>query len=354
MHAIPTGISHKTRAMRAGARALWLALWLGFCLALTGAAAAAPPLASWNEGPSKQAIRNFVEAVTREGSPDFVQATDRIAVFDNDGTLWSEQPLYFQFIFALDQVKVMAPAHPAWRTEQPFKAAIEGDRETLARAGTQGLLKIVGATQTGMTTTAFSQEVAAWVASARHPRFKQPYTSLVFQPMRELLDYLRANGFKTYIVSGGEVEFMRVWSQQAYGIPPEQVIGSTFVTEFQLRDGKPVLMRTPRLDYVDDGPGKPVSINKFIGRQPLFAFGNSDGDLQMLQWTMAGSGKRFAGLVHHTDAKREWAYDRDSRIGRLDKALDLARKDGWVVVDMQTEWNRIYPFDPPATSSGIP
>jgi len=305
------------------------------------------PLPSWNDGPSRQAIVEFVAAVTQEGGADYVAPADRIAVFDNDGTLWSEQPLYFQLIFALDQIKVMAPKHPEWSQEQPYKAAIEGDRQALAASGTEGLLKIVGVTHTNMTTQAFSDEVKQWVKTAQHPRFKQPYTSLTYAPMRELLDYLRGNGFKTYIVSGGEVEFMRAWAQDVYGIPPEQVIGTTFVTEFQMQDGKPVLMRTPKLDYNDDGPGKPVSINKFIGRQPIFAFGNSDGDLQMLQWTMAGPGKRFAGLVHHTDAKREWAYDRESKIGRLDKALDEANSKGWVVVDMAREWKRVYAFEMP-------
>jgi len=319
-----------------------LALWF-----LTGLAYAQTPLPSWNDGPSRQAILEFVAAVTKEGGQDYVAPVDRIAVFDNDGTLWSEQPLYFQLIFALDQVKVMAPKHPEWAQEQPFKAAIEGDHQALAAAGTEGLLKIVGVTHTNMTTQDFSEEVKQWVKTARHPRFKQPYTSLIYAPMRELLDYLRGNGFKTYIVSGGEVEFMRAWAQDVYGIPPEQVIGTTFVTEFQMRDGKPVLMRTPKLDYNDDGPGKPVSINKFIGRQPIFAFGNSDGDLQMLQWTAAGSGKRFAGLVHHTDAKREWAYDRESKIGKLDKALDEATNKGWVIVDMEKEWKRIYAFETP-------
>ncbi|WMD22049.1 HAD family hydrolase [Achromobacter seleniivolatilans] len=314
-------------------------------LVLASVARAQTPLPSWNDGPSRQAILEFVAAVTQEGGKDYVAPADRIAVFDNDGTLWSEQPLYFQLIFALDQVKVMAPKHPEWAEEQPFKAAIEGDRQALAAAGTEGLLKIVGATHTNMTTGAFSDEVKQWVKTAHHPRFKQPYTSLIYAPMRELLDYLRGNGFKTYIVSGGEVEFMRAWAQEVYGIPPEQVIGTTFVTEFQMQDGKPVLMRTPKLDYNDDGPGKPVSINKFIGRQPIFAFGNSDGDLQMLQWTAAGSGKRFAGLVHHTDAKREWAYDRDSKIGRLDKALDEATNKGWVIVDMAKEWKRVYAFE---------
>jgi phosphoserine phosphatase len=259
----------------------WFALLL--LMLLAGLARAQTPLPSWNEGPSRQAILGFVQAVTTEGSPDYVVPADRIAVFDNDGTLWSEQPLYFQLIFALDQVKAM----------------IEGDRQALAASGTEGLLKIVGATHTNMTTQAFGAEVRQWIKTARHPRFKQPYTSMIYAPMLELLDYLRGNGFKTYIVSGGEVEFMRAWAQDVYGIPPEQVIGTTFVTEFQMQDGKPVLMRTPKLDFNDDGPGKPVAINKFIGRQPIFAFGNSDGDLQMLQWQAL----RGPGASHRRPAR---------------------------------------------------
>lgn len=316
-------------------------------LLLATAVRAQTPLPSWNDGASRQAILAFVAAVTTEGSADYVAPADRIAVFDNDGTLWSEQPMYFQLLFALDQLKLMAPQHPEWAATQPYKAALEGDHKALAATGTEGLMKIVGVTHTNMTTDAFSDAVKSWIQTARHPRFKQPYTSLTYAPMRELLDFLRGNGFKTYIVSGGEIEFMRAWAEGIYGIPPEQVIGTTFVTEFQMQDGRPVLMRTPKLDYNDDGPGKPVSINKFIGRQPIFAFGNSDGDLQMLQWTMAGTGKRFAGLVHHTDAKREWAYDRDSKIGTLDKALDEATRKGWVVVDMAREWKRVYAFEMP-------
>lgn len=326
-------------------RVIWRYLALGMLCLAASMAQAQTPLASWNDGPSRQAIVDFVAAVTKDGGPEFVAPADRIAVFDNDGTLWSEQPLYFQLIFAMDQVKVMAPKHPEWAQEQPFKAVLEGDHAALAAAGLPGMMKIIAATHTNMTTQAFSDEVKDWVKTAKHPRFKQPYTSLTYVPMQELLTYLRTNGFKTYIVSGGEVEFMRAWANDIYGVPPEQVIGSTVVTEFQMQDGKPVLMRTPKLDFNDDGPGKPVSINKFIGRQPIFAFGNSDGDLQMLQWTMAGSGKRLAGLVHHTDAKREWAYDRESKIGRLDKALDEAKARGWVIVDMGKEWNRVFAFD---------
>jgi len=335
-----------------GRWASWLAtaaatLLLAACAAPQKAAAPQAVLPSWNEGPSRTAIVEFVRTVTQPGGPDFVAAEDRIAVFDNDGTLWSEQPLYFQMLFALDRVKEMAPQHPEWAKRQPFKAVIEGDKATLAKAGQGGLLKIVGATHTGMTVDDFTQSVTQWTATARHPRFNQPYTSMTYVPMRELLDYLRANGFKTYIVSGGETEFMRPWSQTAYGVPPEQVIGSGFATTFEMRDGKPVLWRQGKLDFNDDGPGKPVAIQRYIGRRPLLAFGNSDGDLQMLQWTAAGAGKRFAGIVHHTDAQREWAYDRDSSVGRLDRALDEAQRSGWTVVDMKTEWKRIYAFEKP-------
>ena len=308
-------------------------------------ALAAEPLASWQDGPSKTSITQFVEAVTKDGSKDFVPVPERIAVFDNDGTLWSEQPMYFQILFALEEVKQLAPQHPEWKDQQPFKAVLEGDHKALAEAGVEGLLKIVGATQTGMTSEAFLGASKGWLAKARHPRFDKPFTEMVYQPMLELLDYLRANGFKTYIVSGGEVTFMRSFADEVYGIPPEQVIGTTFVTTFQDNDGTLSIMREPKLAHNDDGPGKPVSINSIIGRRPVFAFGNSDGDLQMLQWTAAGEGKRFMGIVHHTDAKREWAYDRDSKIGRLDKALDVAKAKNWTVVDMAKEWKRIYPFN---------
>ncbi|MBO3273838.1 HAD family hydrolase [Pseudomonas schmalbachii] len=309
------------------------------------AQAANEVLPSWNDGPSRKAIEAFVGAVTTEGSKDFVPVAERIAVFDNDGTLWSEQPMYFQVLFAFDEVKRMAPQHPEWKEKQPFKALLEGDRETLAASGMKGLLEIVGATHTNMTTEAFSANAERWLASAKHPRSGKPYTEMVFQPMLELLDYLRANGFKTYIVSGGEVAFMRVFAEEVYGIPPEQVIGTTFASQFQDKDGQLSILRLPKLAHNDDGPGKPESIDSIIGRRPILAFGNSDGDLQMLQWTMAGKGKRFAGLVHHTDGEREWAYDRESKIGRLDKALDEAKSKNWVVVDMAREWTRVYPFE---------
>ncbi|KGD86828.1 haloacid dehalogenase [Achromobacter sp. RTa] len=330
----------------------WLGwMWLCALCLLAGCAAPASQtradLPSWADGPSRSAIVEFVDAVTQPGSPDFVAPEARIAVFDNDGTLWSEQPMYFQFLFALDEVRAQAPSHPEWNSRQPFKAVLQDDKAALAKSGERGLMEIVVATHTGMTVEQFSQRVDEWLRTARHPRTGKPYTSMTYVPMRELLDYLRARGFKTYIVSGGETEFMRPWTEAAYGVPPEQVIGSGFTTEFQAQGGTFQLMRQPKLEFNDDGPGKPVAIQRYIGRRPILAFGNSDGDLQMLQWTAAGSGKRFAGIVHHTDAKREWAYDRDSSIGRLDKALDEARSKGWTVVDMEKEWTRIYEFNQP-------
>jgi phosphoglycolate phosphatase-like HAD superfamily hydrolase len=300
-------------------------------------------LPSWQEGPAKRAIMDFVTRVTTRGGPDFVPESGRIATFDNDGTLWAEQPMYFQMAFALDRVKALAPQHPEWQQKQPFKAVLEGDLKALAASGEKGLIELIMATHAGMTTEEFEQIVKDWLAGARHPRFNRPYTEYIYQPMVELLNYLRANGFKTYIVSGGGIEFMRPWTEQAYGIPPEQVIGSTIKTTFEMRDGKPVLMRLPEIDFIDDKAGKPVSIHKFIGRRPILAFGNSDGDQQMLQWTAAGSGARFMGLVHHTDAEREYAYDRTSEFGRLDKALDEARARGWTVVSMKDEWKTIFP-----------
>jgi len=304
------------------------------------------PLSAWNDGPVKQRIVAFVAAVTDAGSTNFVPPGERIAVFDNDGTLWAERPIYVQLAFALDRVKTLAPSHPEWKTEPPFDAVLKGDLKTVAESGDKGLVQILTATNTGMTTSAYTQAVADWIAHAEHPRFKRPYTDLVYRPMLELLAYLRDNGFKPYIVSGGTVEFMRPWSERAYGIPPEQVIGTTFVTTFHTRqDGVPTLLREPKIDFVDDGPGKPVAIQKFIGRRPIFAFGNSDGDQQMLEWTVAGPGVRFAGLVHHTDAQREWAYDRMSHIGRLDKALDEAKAKNWAVVDMEQDWKRVVAFD---------
>jgi phosphoglycolate phosphatase-like HAD superfamily hydrolase len=315
-------------------------------LGTSAAAAQADPLPSWNDGVARQAILNFVARVTTAGDPDFVSAAQRIAVFDNDGTLWAEQPIYFQLAFALDQIRMLAPRHPEWRSTEPFKAVIEGDPRALAAAGEKGLLEILAVSHAGMTTDDFAQTVAAWLATARHPRFNRPYQTLVYQPMLELLGYLRGNGFKTFIVSGGGVEFMRVFAEQTYGIPPEQVVGSSGVTKFELgTDGKPALVKQPKIEFIDDGPGKPVGINRFIGRRPLLAFGNSDGDQQMLQWTAAGNGARFVGIVHHTDAEREWAYDRQSHVGKLDKAWDEATQRGWTVVDMKRDWKMIYPFE---------
>jgi len=314
-------------------------------LFLALAAAQAEPLPSWRDSESRTQIISFVAAVTDPGSPDFVPPPERIAVFDNDGTLWSEQPFYFQLAFAIDRVRALADDHPEWATTQPFKAALEGDLEALVASGKQGLLELLMASHAGMTTEAFAAIVRDWAASARHPRFDRPYTELVYQPMLELLEYLRANGFQTWIVSGGGIEFMRPWALDVYGVPPEQVIGSSIKTRFELRDGKPVLVRLPEMNFIDDKEGKPVAINQHIGRRPIAAFGNSDGDLQMLQWTTAGEGRRLGVIIRHTDAEREWAYDRESHIGRLDKALDAAARHGWVVVDMKQDWERVYGFE---------
>jgi hypothetical protein len=308
-------------------------------------AASADPLPSWNDSRSKTAILDFVMRVTTEGGPDFLPLEDRVAVFDNDGTLWSEQPAYFQLFFALARVKALYPEHPEWENQQPFAAAIAGDLKTLAESGTKGMMTLVMASHAGMTTEAFAQIVVDWITKAKHPRLNRPFTDLVYQPMLELLTYLRQNGFKTYIVSGGGIEFMRPWTGKVYGIPPEQVIGSSIKTKFEMKDGKPELMRLPEIDFVDDGPGKPVGIYKFIGRRPVFAAGNSDGDLQMLQWVTGGSGPRFGMIVHHTDEKREWSYDRQSAVGKLDKALDAATDAKWTTVDMKWDWRRIYPFE---------
>ncbi|HEX3357847.1 MAG TPA: HAD family hydrolase [Tepidisphaeraceae bacterium] len=302
-------------------------------------------LPSWNDGPSKKAITDFVARVATEGSPDFVKPADRIAVFDNDGTLWCEQPMYFQFLFAMDRIKTLAPQHPEWNQTEPFKSVLAGDMKGLAASGEKGLLEIVAATHAGMTTDEFNALVKEWIKTARHPKYNQPYNECVYQPMLELLAYLRANGFKTFIVSGGGVEFMRAFAEQTYGIPPEQVIGSSGMVKFEMRDGKPVLVKEPKVEFIDDGPGKPVGINRFIGRRPIMAFGNSDGDQQMLEYTTAGDGPRFALLVHHTDAGREFAYDRNSHVGKLDKALDEAQQKGWTVVDMKNDWKTIFPFN---------
>ncbi len=319
--------------------------WVGtVVVAFCAACAAAQPLASWNDGLAKQAIVKFVTDVTAPGSPTFVAPEDRIAVFDNDGTLWAEQPLYFQIQFMLDQVKAAAPKYPEWKDNAAFKALVARDQKALAAMGTKPLLQLLTIANSGMTTAAYDQTIRDWLATARHPKFQRPYTDLVYVPMQELLAYLRANGFKTFIVSGGSIEFMRPWAEKAYGIPPEQIVGTITQTKFGIVDGQPVLTRLPKIDFIDDGPGKPVGIYRSIGRQPIFAFGNSDGDWQMLQWTAGGKGPRFMGLVHHTDAQREFAYDRQSRVGKLDKAWDDAVKKGWTVVDMKKDWSKVFAF----------
>eukprot|EP00913_Durusdinium_trenchii_P011146 g10468.t1 len=294
---------------------------------------------------AKQSIISFVEAVTTDSSKDYVPPADRIAVFDNDGTLWSERPVYFQLLFAIDRIKQLAPKHPEWKDKQPFKAVLENDQKALAASGEKGLIQLVMASHAGNTTAEFDEIVRKWIATARHPRFKRHYTDLVYQPMLELLAYLRANGFKTFIVSGGGIEFMRPWVHEVYGIHPEQVIGSSIKVKYELRDGKPVLVRLPEIDFIDDKAEKPIGIHKFIGRRPIAAFGNSDGDLQMLQWATIGTGRRFGMIVHHTDGEREWAYDRKSHVGRLDKGLEEAKKRGWTVLNMKRDWKVIYPFE---------
>lgn len=307
--------------------------------------ASASSLASWNDGPVKARIVEFVEAVTTAGGKDFVPPAERIAVFDNDGTLWAEQPMYFQLAFALDRVKALAPAHPEWKTKEPFKTLLAGDVKGALAQGQKAVLEIVAATHSGMTTDAFAATVRDWIATAKHPKLGKRYVELTYRPMVELLGYLRANGFKTFIVSGGGVEFMRVWAEDAYGIPPEQVIGSSGVTKLEPRPDGPVLLKEPKVEFIDDGPGKPSGINRVIGRRPILAFGNSDGDQQMLEWTAAGGGARLVGLVHHTDAKREWAYDRASHVGKLDAALDEATAKNWVVVDMARDWRKVFVFE---------
>jgi len=300
------------------------------------------PLPSWNDAAAKKAIVRFVEGATREDSAAFVPTGERVAVFDNDGTLWAEQPMYTQLVFALDRVKALAPEHPEWRERQPFKAAIEGDLATLEGGVERAMAELMMATHAGNTVEEFAGYVKQWLATATHPRTGRRYTDMVYQPMLELLAYLRGHGFKTYVVTGGGIEFVRAFSERVYGIPPEQVIGSSIETTFELRGDKPSLVRRAAVDFIDDGPGKPVGIQQHIGRRPLAAFGNADGDLQMLQWATLGRKAGFALLVHHTDAKREWAYDRKTRVGRLDEALDEAKKRGWTVVDMRKDWKVVY------------
>ena len=319
---------------------LRLAAWF-FALVFTALASAqAPALPSWNDGAAKTRIVDFVRAVTDQKSKDFVAPADRIAVFDNDGTLWSEQPLYVQFVFMLDQVKAAAPKHPEWKNDPVFKALAAHDKAALAKMGQKPVLELLGKANSGMTVGEYDETIRDWLKTARHPKYQKPYTELTYKPMAELLAFLRANGFSTFIVSGGSVEFMRPWAEQAYGIPPEQVIGSQQEVKFEMKDGKPVLTRGPKFDFVDDGPGKPVGIYRHIGKRPIAAFGNSDGDLQMLQVTAAGEGRRLALIVHHDDAQRETAYDRQSHIGKLDKALDEANAKSWMVVSMKSDWKK--------------
>jgi hypothetical protein len=303
------------------------------------------PLPSWNEGKAKQSIVDFVAKVTKEGSSDFVPPNERIATFDNDGTLWCEQPMYFQFLFALDRVKTLAPQHPEWKDKEPFASLLKAASSRSSAGGEKAILQIIVATHTGISTQDFEQIVTDWIATAKHPKTGRLLTGMIYQPMVELLAYLRANGFKTFIVSGGGIEFMRPWTEKVYGVPPEQVVGSSCKTQFEMRDGKPVLMRLPALNFIDDKTGKPIGINEHIGRRPIAAFGNSDGDQQMLEWTTAGDGARFALIVHHDDAEREWAYDRKSHIGTLDKAWDEAIAKGWTVVSMKDDWKTIFPTE---------
>jgi hypothetical protein len=310
------------------------------------------PLPSWNDGPAKKSIVEFVTKTTKSGSPDFVPVAERIATFDNDGTLWAEQPMYVQLAFAVDRIKNLAPKHSEWKEQEPYASLLKGDIKGALSAGEKALAQVLMASHSGMTTAEFEQIVKDWIATAKNPKTGRLYTQMIYEPMVELMEYLRANQFKTYIVSGGGIEFMRPWTEKAYGVPPEQVIGSTIRTKFELRDGKPILERLPEIDFIDDKTGKPIAINKFIGRRPILAFGNSDGDQQMLEWTAAGSGARFMGLVHHDDAEREWAYDRNSHIGRLDKAWDEAIAKGWLVVSMKNDWKTIFPAATSLTPTG--
>jgi phosphoserine phosphatase len=328
---------HRVHAFRAALAGLCLAT-----LAVPALARAADPLPSWNEGASKARIVDFVQSVTDPTSRQFVPPAERIAVFDNDGTLWSEQPVYFQLAFILDRVKALAPKHPEWRTQEPFKSALAGDMAGVAGAGEHGLLEMMAATHAGMTTDEFRGIVSDWLATAKHPRFGVPYTDLTYAPMKELLAYLRANGFRTFIVSGGGVEFMRVFSERVYGVPPEQVIGSSIRTKYEVHDGQPVIVRLPEVEFIDDKAGKPVGINRYIGRRPILAFGNSDGDFEMLEYVTSAPGPRLGLIVHHDDGEREYAYDRESSIGRLERGLDEAASRGWVIVSMKEDWRRVY------------
>jgi hypothetical protein len=309
-------------------------------------AQAEDPLPSWNDGATKRTILQFVEDVTKRDGPHYVPPGERIATFDNDGTLWVEQPVYTQIFFAVDRVNTLAPSHPEWKDQQPFKAVLEQGPAGVMAGGKKGLVELVAATHAGMTADEFADIVQEWIATATHPKFKRPFTQLVYQPQLELMDYLRGNDFKVFIVSGGGIEFMRPWTERVYGIPPEQVVGSSIKTEFAIRSGRPVLVRLPEVDFIDDKAGKPVGIHRHIGRRPILAFGNSDSDLQMVQYTMAGEGRRLGLFLHHTDAEREYAYDRRSHVGTLDKVFDEATANGWIIVDMKSDWRRVFPTEP--------
>jgi phosphoserine phosphatase len=328
-----------TKAMKSIRNPLAL---LAIALAGLSNTQAQDPLPSWNDGLAKKSIVEFVTKVTMVNSPDFVPVAERIAVFDNDGTLWCEQPMYFQAFFIFDRIKALAPEHPEWREKEPFVSVLKGDVKSALAGGEKSLIELAMATHAGMTTEEFEKIVNDWITTAKHPKTGRLYTEMVFQPMLEVLAYLRANDFKTFIVSGGGIEFMRPWAERIYGVPPEHVIGSSIKTKYEVRDGKPAIVRLPELNFIDDKAGKPVGINQHIGRRPIMAFGNSDGDLQMLEWTTSGKGARFGLIVHHTDADREWAYDRQSPVGRLDKGLDEANHKGWTLVDMKRDWKLIY------------
>jgi hypothetical protein len=323
-----------------------LANFLPVLLLFPNAVFAADPLPSWNDGTAKTSIIAFVEKVTKPGSPDFVPVPERIATFDNDGTLWCEKPLPVQLYFMLDRVKALAPQHPEWKTEEPFASILKGDLQTAAAGGERGLAEVVMATHAGNTTGEFEQIVKDWIATARHPKTGRLYTEMVYQPMLEVLAYLRANGFKTFIVSGGGIEFMRPWTEKTYGVPPEQVVGSSVKTKYELRDGQPVLVRLPEANFIDDKSGKPIGINQHIGRRPIAAFGNSDGDLEMLQYTGAGRGTHFCLYVHHDDDAREYAYDRTDHLAKLDQGLGEAAVKGWTVVSMKDDWKTVFPTEP--------
>ena len=323
-------------------------------LTVAGAPPAADPLPSWNDTPNEQAIVAFVERVTDGSSPDFVPADERIATFDNDGTLWCEQPMYVQLLFAIDRVRALAPEHPEWETTEPFRSILAGDVKGALAGGEKAVAAIVAATHAGMTTDEFSDTVSEWIATARHPETGRLFTDMVYQPQLELIDYLLDSGFRVYIVSGGGVEFMRPWTGPVYDIPPERVVGSRGKLEYEMRDGEPVLVKLPEIDLVDDKAGKPVGIQQQIGRRPILAFGNSDGDLQMLEWTTMRDGPSLGLILHHDDATREYAYDRDSHVGTLDRGLDEAPARGWILVSMKDDWSTVFPnaADTTATHNG--